>query len=944
MKASIIFISIMYLLSLTCVFGDDVIKEINKGYERLMKSQPDKVDAHRNFISKWKDNYDELKSIYEKAVASSPNDPVLIYALGYVHAVAGYYDNAIELFKRSLELNPNLAMAHFSLGSMYLKKEEYKLAEIEFQKAIEIDDRFPLAYFNLGEVYRKLKQYELAKIAYMKALEQDPKWGLPHYGLGMIFLDSGDIKNAESEFQISVRYTPEIADAHFKLGQIYAMQDAGIDLISKEYREGQKYIGKDKESKQMEAEAFYELGKIFASQGKSGLAIQSYKNAININPNMASANFELGSEYLKMGLKERAMEHYKVAIESNPAYREYFISQAKSYYDSGDIDNAKASFENLLTLLPDDAEVKFYYALIQSHLGNSSDAIRYLQDSIRQNPDFAKAYIPLGDLYFASGKFEEAKSTYRKALELDKSLSQYFIQRGTSAMESAESAKMGNDIKLYESKLKEAKIEIEKHLLLYPEDSDAHYKLGQVHYALGSKEQALKLYKRAMEISPFRYDIMIRVAEVHKEMGMPNESLDVLERVISSERADQDTKAKASKMSAEIYEKLGNVDKLVEALENAVRYDPSDANSYYKLGVLYEDNKGDIDKAILNYESAIKLDQTKADPYLRLGTLYMKKGMDEKLVAECYEKGLTIDPSHPQIQYDLAVLYKKSNNIDKAMEHYEMATKLAPDNYQWHYEYAKLLDGRDNNEAFKHYTRVIELKRDFAQAYYDRAMLMKKAKVAGGRVFRSEQIIEDLKQAAELDPKMASAYYNIAILYKEIEAIDMAREYFERTIKADPTYRGVHLQLGLIAEQKGEYSRAMEEYQKELAIDKSSALAYQRLGFLYSNDKQDLIKAEEFFKKSLELEPNNVDTLIHRANNLYTMGRFGESADEFEKVLQLDPKNPTANYNLALVYEAWGKTKLAIEQWQRFLKLDPPGSWAEEAKKHLRALGVKNVK
>ena len=63
------------------------------------------------------------------------------------------------------------------------------------------------------------------------------------------------------------------------------------------------------------------------------------------------------------------------------------------------------------------------------------------------------------------------------------------------------------------------------------------------------------------------------------------------------------------------------------------------------------------------------------------------------------------------------------------------------------------------------------------------------------------------------------AYYNIALLYNEQEADDTARTYFERTVKADPSYKGVHLELGLIAERKGEFPRAIEEYKKEIEID-----------------------------------------------------------------------------------------------------------------------------
>ena len=176
------------------------------------------------------------------------------------------------------------------------------------------------------------------------------------------------------------------------------------------------------------------------------------------------------------------------------------------------------------------------------------------------------------------------------------------------------------------------------------------------------------------------------------------------------------------------------------------------------------------------------------------------------------------------------------------------------------------------------------------------------------------------------------------MLYKEIEADDTARTYFERTVKANPAYPGAYAEIGQISEKKGEFARAIVEYKKEIAINDNSTIAHQRLGYLYDKHLSDLVKAEAEFQKALKFDPNNTETLLHYGNILYTLEKYGQSADMFEKVLQQDPKNPTANYNLALVYERWGKTKLAIEQWQKFLNMNPPGSWAEDARKRLKAL------
>jgi tetratricopeptide (TPR) repeat protein len=774
-------------------------------------------------------------------------------------------------------------------------------------------------------------------MAYKKALVINSKWGFPYYGMGMIYFSQDNLQDAEIQFKQTVKYNPEIADANFKLGQIYAKQDMDIEIVSKAYRDAQKASQNQGQSgKKEEQEAFYELGKIFAEKGKSGLAVQSYKNAISIDPNMASAQYELGTEYYKMGLKERALEHYKMAIQADPSIRKSFIDAAKKEYKAGNMESALASLDKTLAIDPDNAEAHYYYAEIQQKSNNMPEAIKHYEDTVRLDPNFVKAYIPLGDLYYSQSKTQEATSSYRKAITLDQSLERYFFNAGTTALESAEKSE---DAEKQKSDFNTAQMNFEKHIMLYPDDPEANYKLAQSYDGTGDKNNAMKYYQKTIQIDPSRADALIRIAGVYKEQKKWDDSLAMLSKITAMDKTE--LKVEAYRMIADIQEKLGSLDASALSLEEVIKLDPSDVASHYKLGVFYEEKKDDIDRAMSEYETVINLDQTKADPFLRLGVIYVKKGVDDSKIIDVYEKGLIIDPNHPQIQYDLALLYKKNGNVDKAIEHYDQANEFSPGNYQWHYEFAKLLEGKDNAKSVSEYTKTIELKRDFSAAYFDRAMLLKKVKTIDGKTYRNEQIIEDLKQAVELDPTRAEAYFNIGILYKETEAEDTARTYFEKTVKVDPSYPGAHLEIGLIAEQKNEFARAMDEYKKEIAINDKSALAHQRLGYMYHLRTSELEKAEEQFLKSLKIEPDNIETLTYYANLLYTMEKYGQSADQFEKVLQLDPKDPTANYNLALVYEKWGKKKLAIEQWQKFLSMNPPGSWAEKAKKNLKELGAK---
>jgi phosphomannomutase len=77
-----------------------------------------------------------------------------------------------------------------------------------------------------------------------------------------------------------------------------------------------------------------------------------------------------------------------------------------------------------------------------------------------------------------------------------------------------------------------------------------------------------------------------------------------------------------------------------------------------------------------------------------------------------------------------------------------------------------------------------------------------------------------------------------------MQSEDLARQNFEKAIKQNPSYIGVNYQLGLITEKNEQYEKAMELYKKEIALNENSAMAYQRLGFLYSNFSLDYPKSD----------------------------------------------------------------------------------------------------
>ena len=131
--------------------------------------------------------------------------------------------------------------------------------------------------------------------------------------------------------------------------------------------------------------------------------------------------------------------------------------------------------------------------------------------------------------------------------------------------------------------------------------------------------------------------------------------------------------------------------------------------------------------------------------------------------------------------------------------------------------------------------------------------------------FFDEKILEPLKTIDELEslrrkyPREPKIYEQLGWVYAKEKNFTKAIEYFEYTIKLNPSLFGPYNNLGNIY-------------------------------FLLGNRA----KAIEYYKKSIAINPNQVDAHTNLGITYYYEGKLKESADEFNIVLKLDPKNEKA--------------------------------------------------
>jgi tetratricopeptide (TPR) repeat protein len=100
--------------------------------------------------------------------------------------------------------------------------------------------------------------------------------------------------------------------------------------------------------------------------------------------------------------------------------------------------------------------------------------------------------------------------------------------------------------------------------------------------------------------------------------------------------------------------------------------------------------------------------------------------------------------------------------------------------------------------------------------------------------------------------------------------------------------------------QKGQYDRAISDFNKALEINPGYAEAYNNRGVAYGFKGQH-DKAISDYSKAIEIDPEGVKAYHNRAWQYTLKGQFDQAISDLKKALEINPNNADTNNNLAWV-------------------------------------------
>uniref|UniRef100_A0A8C5AZZ4 dolichyl-phosphate-mannose--protein mannosyltransferase n=1 Tax=Gadus morhua TaxID=8049 RepID=A0A8C5AZZ4_GADMO len=335
-----------------------------------------------------------------------------------------------------------------------------------------------------------------------------------HYNYANFLKDGGRQQEAIHHYTTALRLYPRHASAMNNLG-----------TLTRHPEEAERYYRRALKTNQQHNRALFNLANLLKSRGEEEEAELLLQDSIRYGPHFADAYSSLASLYAEQKRFAEANAVYQRGMEKCPDSSDLHNNYGVFLVDTGEGDRAAVHYQHAVRLKP-----QHYVAMV-----NLGRLLRSANDNKEAELWYKRALavsrkvdilVPLGALYYNTGRYEEALAVYREAaaqqpdntdiwLALAQVLAMAGQPRETEDITLGIISRQGGCIECYrllsaiyskQGNHTQAVDALDQALLQSPSDpavrAELHFSKGNQLREMNQLDQAFQSYKLAVELKP----------------------------------------------------------------------------------------------------------------------------------------------------------------------------------------------------------------------------------------------------------------------------------------------------------------------------------------------------------------------------------------------------------------------------------------------------------
>jgi tetratricopeptide (TPR) repeat protein len=390
---------------------------------------------------------------------------------------------------------------------------------------------------------------------------------------------------------------------------------------------------------------------------------------------------------------ELGVEYARRAVDANPGDPLYHSVLALLAQKAGRLDAALEALENALLPWPQELEWQVWAAHMAEQMAENPVQVDHLEQALNLSPGNAALALALGKAYLESAQAFKAIAVLAKAsyvdvenVEIWENLARAYLMTH-AAKEALECAQRACSLDAAE----------QPYLLLL---------CSQAHFALGERDQAMALCKKALRNDPYFEPAALFLAEMYSSRGSLLEALGAIEEYIARGKASAEALYQqaslvrkvhgpekaihlARKLAAQVPEdtrvlslfariqsEVGDLSSAEATLYKAIHLQPEDAELNLQMGGIKR-SLGQLDQAIHYFSEAVRQAPDNVEAYLELGQTYQDRREDLQAL-RIYQQAVKVAPMDARPYYHVAIVLRETKDFVGAEAMLRQAAELSP--------------------------------------------------------------------------------------------------------------------------------------------------------------------------------------------------------------------------------------------------------------------------
>lgn len=700
-------------------------------YLSVLESRPGEQFALNRLIELYRAEHGTLEGLlsrYEEQVADDERAFAPRMVLGELYRRGGRIEEAMGLFRQAAEIRPNDPAPHQALARVAQESDDGEAALAALEQALRLsrgNDRQEVlrqlrdlalaeddleaargyqrdlvratgnslyVRLELGQALARDDRHHEAVEEFESVLRQvrgDPRARVPVLReLARSQSELGRSEEALSTLRTALRLTQpntgERAELLEMMVDVYRRGDALRELVELLQEES---IGGGFERAEL-------LGRLLDELAESGPAERWYRTALRLNPRHVDTRERLIRLLIRQGRIEEATREYETLTRTAPGEPRFVTELAEMYLRLGQRDRALSLLARTSRSHPNDVALHRALLNLYSHWGQEDLALEEARILTRIDPRDETHLVELGERYFQDGDHDRAMSTWRRIPTVTAER-----WRGLAVL---------GDV-MADHEMSEEALDLYREALeLRPDEISVIRRMANLLERLRRWDDAVERWERIIEVAPdqdvgARREARTRIVTIWANQRQLQRHLPELRARFNGTPPD----VEAGRFLYEALERMGRLSDAIRVILRVIELRPGDVETLLALerGLV---RQGDLAGAMGALQRLLELEPRRSREFFqRLASYAMQLQRDDEAL-DYAARALELNPDDAQGHYRLAQLYRQQGASGRAVTEYGRAIELNDRLYDAYLELAELHETRSEiQEAIRVYLRLL---------------------------------------------------------------------------------------------------------------------------------------------------------------------------------------------------------------------------------------------